>query len=544
MQQYIIDFVNGTTEVEINEYLNACGATVLKTFSAFEQVVLVECESEPPASEIVEHIKDDADHTNHIKLLTTVPVQLPSLSDEGAKTVTLSDQKDWWKVYSASVVDLDAETYQLPLSGAGANVYLMDSGITLDHPEFDGADIDLLYSLNDDFVDRKGHGTALASLIVGKTCGITNAKLKVVKIFDKDVPTKLSDFLAALDAIYTDFSQTNAYGVINCSWEIERNEYVESKLRTLWLAGAQIVVAAGNTGTDVGNVTPAAMAEALVVGAYNASLSPCDFSDYTGAQAISVTGGTVNGGRLSGWAPGENIYVATLTGEYSFVSGTSVSAAIHSAILAYNATLPTFRFDDDIDSKFNHSTVNRMSFFIKHNLLLLNDPKYENSPNSISTLITGLIDPYSNISMDPELFAAIPVGMVSRSVIFNPLTVASITLHEPLPYNFTFNDHGILSGYVESIESEREDYYIPITITNIDGTTVDAELNIAILNTHTVDKYPSDPNVMIPYVLNGNCSGIVPTFCSGNPSACNAGGCGFPTSCQCDFNKTLDCQCL
>jgi len=314
MQQYIIDFVNSATEDDINQYLSECGATVLKTFSAFEKVVLVECASEPLANDIVEHIKDDGHHTNHIKLLTTVPIQFPSLPEEGAKTIVTDDQKDWWKVYSGSVVDLDSPSFQLPLSGAGATVYMMDSGIMADHPEFEGADIEFLYSLNDDFVDRKGHGTGLSSLIVGKTCGITNAKLKVVKIFDKDVPTRLSDFLSALDAIYTDFSQVNTYGIINCSWEIERNEYVESKLRTLWLSGVQIVVAAGNTSTEIGNVTPAAMAEALVVGAYNASLTPCNFSDYTGAQAISVTGGTVNGGKLSGWAPGENIYVATLDG--------------------------------------------------------------------------------------------------------------------------------------------------------------------------------------------------------------------------------------
>jgi hypothetical protein len=544
MVHYIIDFINDTTDTAINEYLSEFGATVIKTFSAFDKVFLIECEIEPPANAIVEHIKDDSDHTNHIKLLTTIPVQLPSLSEEGAKTVTLADQKDWWKVYSGSVVDLDGESFQLPLSGAGATVYMMDSGIKLDHPDFEGADIELLYSLNEDFVDRKGHGTALSSLVVGKTCGITNAKLKVVKIFDQGVPTKLSDFLSALDAIYTDFSGINTYGVINCSWEIERNEYVESKLRTLWVSGVQIVTAAGNTGTDIGNVTPAAMVEALTVGAYNASLDPCDFSDYTGSQAISLTGGTVNGGKLSGWAPGENIYVATLDGGYNFASGTSVSAAIHSAILAYNVTLPTFQFDDNINSKFNHSTINRMSFFIKHNLLILDDPKYENSINAVSTLITGLTDPYSNIAMNPELFTAVPVKMVSRSIMFNPLAVSSVTIHQPLPYNFTFNDHGILSGYVGTIESEREDYVTPITVTSNDGTTTDAELTIAILNTHTIDNYPSDPNVIIPYTLNGNCTGILPTLCSGNPSACNPGGCVFPKTCYCDTLKTLDCQCL
>lgn len=537
MQQYIIDFVNSATEDDINQYLTACGATVLKTFNAFDKVVLVECDVEPPVSDIVEHVKDDNHHTNHIKLLTTVPIEFPTLPEEGAKTIVTADQKDWWKVYSGSVVDLDAESFQLPLSGAGATVYMMDSGIKADHPEFENADIEFLYSLNDDFIDRKGHGTALSSLVVGKTCGITNAKLKVVKIFDKDVPTKLSDFLSALDAIYTDFSGVNTYGVVNCSWEIERNEYVENKLRTLWVSGVQIVVAAGNTSTEIGNVTPAAMPEALVVGSYNASLTPCDFSDYTGAQAISVTGGTVNGGKLSGWAPGENIYVATIDGGYDFVSGTSVSAAIHSAILAYNVTLPAFRFDDTIDTLFNLSTINRMTFFTKRDLLILDDPKYANSPNLVSSLITDLTDPYHqhNTSVSPELFAAFLTNVVSRIILFNPIRVASVTVHDPLPYNFTINSFGILSGYVESIEGDQEDYAVSLSITDIDGNVIDDVLNIRIY--HIPDKVPSksEANAAIPYVLNVNCDQL--NVCGGT---CEDQGC-FAGSCLCSKNSLCEC---
>jgi subtilisin family serine protease len=539
MQQYIIDFVDSATEDEINQYLSAYGATVLKTFSAFEKVVLVECASEPLANDIVEHIKDDNHHTNHIKLLTTVPIQFPSLPEEGAKTIVTADQKDWWKVYSGSVVDLDSSSFQLPLSGAGATVYMMDSGIMAEHPEFEGADIEFLYSLNDDFVDRKGHGTGLSSLIVGKTCGITNAKLKVVKIFDKDVPTRLSDFLSALDAIYTDFSQVNTYGVINCSWEIERNEYVESKLRTLWISGVQIVVAAGNTSTEIGNVTPAAMPEALVVGAYNASLEPCDFSDYTGAQAISVTGGTVNGGKLSGWAPGENIYVATLDGAYSFVSGTSVSAAIHSAILAYNVTLPTFKFDNTVNSLFNISTLNRMTFFIKKDLLLLDDPKYQNSPNLVSYLITDLEDPYQQHydGVPRDLYAAFLTTVVSRIILFNPLRISSVTVNDPLPYNFTINNYGILSGYVETINGEQEDYDVSLTVTDVDGNVTEEELRISIY--HNPDYVPnkSDPNPFIPYALNFNCEGL--NFCAGS---CGGEGCFFPSICVCGKSSICECE--
>lgn len=538
MRHYIIDFVNTVTEEDINNYLSECGATILKTFSAFDKVVLVECLTVPPVTDIVESVIDDMDQSNHIKLLTTVPIEFPTLPTEGAKTVVIADQKDWWKVYSGSVVDLDDESFQLPLSGNGATVYLMDSGIKADHPDFVDADIDLLYSLNDDFIDRKGHGTALASVIVGKTCGITNAKLKVVKIFDKDTPTKLSDFLGALDSIYADFTAVNTYGVINCSWEIARNEYVEAKLRTLWLSGVQIVVAAGNTSTEIGNVTPAAMPEALVVGAYNASLLPCDFSDYSGAQSISVTGGTVNGGQLSGWAPGENIYVATLDGGFNYISGTSISAAIHSAIIAYNATLPAFKFDDTLDSLFNTSTVNRMTFFLKNDLLLLDDPKYQNSPNKVSYLITDIVDPYYNVGIEPVTFVPFRVGVLSRSIIFNPSVISSVTINSPLPAGVTINNYGVMSGYTESIVNEDRDMYtVSLTMHYFDGTIKDTEIKVAFTNKDK-DTAPVDPSALIPYILNASCRNVCAQV-----GVCTFGSCVGTSVCQCVTPKQTNCGC-
>ena len=548
MQQYIIDFVNSATEADINAYLDSCGATIIKSFNAFEKVVLVECLEVPPASDIVEHIKDD-DHTNHIKLLTTIPIQMPVLPAEGSKTVQVSEQKDWWKVYSGSVVDLDAPSFQLPLSGAGSVVYLLDSGVKLDHPEFEGADIECLYSLTDDFVDRKGHGTALASVIVGKTCGITNTKLKVVKLFDTEVPTRLSDFLGAMDAVYNDFATNNLYGIMNCSWAIERNEYVEAKMQKLFFAGVQIVVAAGNTGDDIGNVTPAAMPESIVVGAYNSSLLPCDFSDYTGTSAISVTSGSTNGGKLSGWAPGEDIYVATLDGSYNFGAGTSMSAAIHSAILAYNVTLPAFQFDDDTRIAWHDSTKNNMTFFSKKDLLKLDDPKYQNCPNLVSFLITDTAAPYEN-NILTSLFASIPVGRISRTILFNPNMVSSVTLHDSLPAGMVLSKHGILSAYItEPVQGgidnpDRVNYSISLTVTDVFGNSTDSTLSIAVVNI-AFDLVPVNPNAAIPYTLNFYCNGQA-QFCNSDQQ-CPDGRFSCPDflDCVCDDPKGRgECQCF
>lgn len=539
MQHYIIDFVNTATEEDISAYLNSFGGSITKRFNAFEKVVLVESPVVPPEDALVEHIKNDMDDTNHIKLLTTVPIQYPTLPTEGSKTVDIDDQKNWWKVYSGSSVNLEDTSFQLPLSGAGAVVYLLDSGIKSDHPDFQGADIEYLYSLTEDFTDRKGHGTALASVIVGNSCGITNAKLKVVKLFDTEVPTKLSDFLGALDAVYTDFTAINAYGVMNCSWSIARNEYIESKMQTIFRAGVQIVVAAGNDNSDIGNVTPAAMPESIVVGAYNASLLPCDFSNYTGTSAISVTSGSTNGGALSGWAPGENIHIATLNGEFGIAGGTSIAAAIHSAIIAYNVTLPAYQFDDSINAVWNDATRNNISYFSKKGLLILDDPKYANSPNLVSLLITDITDPYNNIGAQPELFAAFYTGSLCRITLFNPMTVSSVTVHDALPHGLVINNYGILSGYVASIAGEQEVYQVSLTVTDIEGNTSDGQLEIKIV-TLLPEKTPPSINPNVPYELNANCASIA---CSGGfPSECDNGTCSGFYSCYCGGKGFCECS--
>jgi hypothetical protein len=543
MQQYIIDFINSATEADIDEYLVSCGATIIKSFDAFEKVVLVECPEVPPVGNIVEHIKDD--HTNNLELLTTIPIQMPVLLAEGSKTVQISEQKDWWKVYSGSVVDLDAPSFQLPLSGAGSVIYLLDSGIKLDHPEFQSADIECLYSLTDDFVDRKGHGTALASVIVGNTCGITNAKLKVVKLFDTEVPTRLSDFLSAMDAVYNDFATNNSYGIMNCSWSVARNEYIEAKMQTLFRAGIQIVVAAGNTGADIGDVTPAAMPEAIVVGAYNSSLLPCDFSNFTGTSAISVTSGSTNGGKLSGWAPGEDIYTATLDGGYGFSSGTSMSAAIHSAIIAYNMTLPPFQFDASTNAIWNNATRNNVSFFAKKGLLILDDPKYQNSPNLVSLLINDMISPYNNIRSKPRLFAAIFAGVPFRITLINPVYVSSVTMHDPLPNGLVINNYGILSGYVDSVDGEEERRIVSMSVTDLDGNTSASDLEIVILKVLPIHTISYDVNTIVPYELNlNNCDAI---FVACPPeSECTGRACPSGLQCECSVSKPNlgACQCV
>jgi hypothetical protein len=171
--------------------------------------------------------------------------------------------------------------------------------------------------------------------------------------------------------------------------------------------------------------------------------------------------------------------------------------------------------------------------FSKNGLLALDDPKYENSPNKASMLITNIVDPYYNIGPRPQLFASAAVGILCRTTLFNPATVSSVVVHDPLPAGFSINNHGILAGYVESMEDEKAAYFISLTVTDLEGNSSDAELEIAITHINP-ELMPINVNETIPYELNANCTGI----------ACGNNECDFrtcPTFVSCYCGKSCTC---
>lgn len=323
--KFIVDFVDDATPEQIAEYFQQHGCQLLQTFSAFDKCYLVEAAEHPATnhSAITSVMKDE-----DFQIMPLV------YSPTDVANVNVSSDDDWWKVVSIAYLDVTEPTINVPRRGDKANVYVVDSGVNSNHPEFQDAIINHLYSFNDDFKDYNGHGTAIASVINGKTCGLTSSKVTSVKIFQSGVPTYQSHMLAALDAIYNDIvANPNQFPIVNLSWAIAKNEYIESKIKKLIDKNVWVVCSAGNSGIAVADVTPAGMPETYTISSFSRELKPCDFTNYE--SAIANTPGTINIGPYWMWAPGEHIRVA-FNDAYDYVAGTSISAAIASAAMAYS----------------------------------------------------------------------------------------------------------------------------------------------------------------------------------------------------------------
>jgi len=526
MPRYLIDFKNDITSTQIEEYLTIHNCEVLKNFENLKNVYHVDSEVEPPKTEIVDIVILD-DHTK-CKLLDVVPI--PPAPYDSMLQVEVAKDENWWKVFSMNDLDFTKSTVEIPVYGKNVIIYLVDSGIDHAHPEFVGKDVQLLHSFTTNFTDTTGHGTALASLMVGKTCGMTAATVKVVKLFETNTPTYQSDILYAFNAIMSDYlASNNTAAIVNLSWGIQKNEYIEQKIRNLIQTGVIVVAAAGNNGTPIGDVTPASMPEVVTIGAYNSNFVPCDFSNYTGPNDTSLTTSAVNHGELDSWAPGEQIYCALperidpTTGTvirpagYGFTNGTSSAAAIYSASLAYNIS-QMLTSDLSMLPHYSQDGITKLSVVTagdRVGLLNLSDPKYANSFNKICTFFNYKNRPNAdrNITM--------PIKVVSRTAetqhvaLFILSNTSSYELLTALPPGAQMINNFL---YYNPTTEVTDPSGVEVTSVNYRVTKTDSNSYTNIVNlvhVHTdfnAEQLPPDDPI-IDIVAMDTCAGTTPGYC-------------------------------
>ncbi|MFE5892031.1 S8 family peptidase [Streptomyces sp. NPDC056462] len=213
-------------------------------------------------------------------------------------------------------------SYTWPESaGGGVTVYVIDTGIRVSHKDFGGR-----ASYGWDFVgddrtasDGNGHGTHVAGTIAGKQYGVAkNAKVVAVRVLDNAGGGSTADVIAGIDWV-TRHARKPA--VANVSLGGYRNKQLDAAVRNSIASGVTYTVAAGNDGLPAGLYSPAAVREAITVGATDRKDARAGFSNF--------------GSALDVFAPGVSITSASNandTGKATY-SGTSM-AAPHTAGVA------------------------------------------------------------------------------------------------------------------------------------------------------------------------------------------------------------------
>jgi cerevisin len=338
------------------------------------------------------------------------------------------------------------------------NLVIVDSGINFTHNEFQGLDTEDLYALdyfNGDFRDDAGHGTGVASYACGVNIGVhRHLKLLNCKIFSAAYKPNALDLAKALDAVYDRFvADPSTPMVVNMSWVVNKNHYLEAKIQNMIDAGIGIVAAAGNSGIDVSLLTPAGMTNVITVAASDKDDVGAGFNNFSIADTEITTNYGLN---VDIFAPGVDCIGADYRASNSYfnISGTSISAGyISGAMAAILALIPGTYYSDAKRILIEYSTSGAM---------LLDFDKFTFTQNQLAYLITS---PGLTVADETSYY----LGYLTADI---PSIVGNInTLMNLSKYNLTTAEQ-----FVFSINADNADSLT--TLQNCISTTQEGDFTV------------------------------------------------------------------
>jgi subtilisin family serine protease len=184
--------------------------------------------------------------------------------------------------------------YVYSSTGAGVNVYILDSGINPFHQDFGGrASVahDVLAD-GQNGIDCTGHGTHVAGTIGSSTYGVAkSANLRAVRVLPCTGTGRLSDLILGIEWVT---ANRIAPAVVNISSnQVGTSPSLDSAINNSIAAGVHYVVSAGNQNADACRYAPANIANAIVAGATTGTDNRAGYSN--------------QGACIDVWAPGHNI---------------------------------------------------------------------------------------------------------------------------------------------------------------------------------------------------------------------------------------------
>lgn len=200
--------------------------------------------------------------------------------------------------------------------------YILDSGILPNHSEFSSGQVILDYNAitkGKDASDDNGHGTAVASLIGGKSVGTANKTiLHSIKVIGSSGTGYVSDIVSGLEWV---LANKNTPCVINMSLGGSYSSTLNNAVQKCILNNVMVICASGNSGIDSINSSPANTVSAITVSAYDSTKKKPSWSNY--------------GSVVDTFSPGVSVKAAwgDYATSYYLVDGTSFACPIVSGII-------------------------------------------------------------------------------------------------------------------------------------------------------------------------------------------------------------------
>jgi len=221
-------------------------------------------------------------------------------------------------------------------AGQGITVYVLDTGIDLQHSEFTGR-----ISFGANFIsgeapdDLEGHGSHVAGIAVGSTYGVAKkANVVAVKVCDQYGDCATSDIIAGLQWVLSKAKKLQS--VVNMSLGVDASDQLDAMVLSVKNAGIPVIVSAGNGNTDACIDSPRRSAGAFPVAATDNTDRMMDESNY--GKCVKLC------------APGVDIVSAAPGGGTDVRQGTSQAAPNVAGIAALYMAASTYASVDAVYS--------------------------------------------------------------------------------------------------------------------------------------------------------------------------------------------------
>jgi subtilisin family serine protease len=209
-------------------------------------------------------------------------------------------------------------TYTYNSTASNVTVYLIDTGIHINHWDFGGRAAVAYDAIGGNGIDCNGNGTYQAGVIGSFNYGVAKAvKLRSVRVLDCSGAGSNSGVIAGMNWVA---ANAVAPAVVNITLGGPLNASVNAAASNMVNAGRTVVVSSGSSNADACNYSPASASGVLTVSASMSNDNRASFTNF--------------GPCVELYAPGGTITTTNHTGGYSTISGTSVAASHASGVAA------------------------------------------------------------------------------------------------------------------------------------------------------------------------------------------------------------------